>query len=107
MNDQSEKTKPKKRTTKTPDQRLKELEQAKNTLQLKINAELKKQRSKERKEDIREKIIIGSIVMATMDNDPNFAGLIETKLSKHVMRDSDRAFLKYRNLKREAETKKS
>ena len=97
----------KKRPRKSPDQRLAELEQTKAALELKIAGERKKARDQERKDDTREKFILGAIALENMRHDESFAELMNIKIRKYMATaretkraQKDKVFLEMRARKR-------
>ncbi|MEQ8694297.1 MAG: hypothetical protein RIC85_03095 [Gammaproteobacteria bacterium] len=95
-------TKPKRRR-KTPDERIEELKKAQNALTLKLNAERRKQRTKEEKESTRENIIRGAALGLAMEDDQGFSDLCNVKMKRYVSREKDKEFMEYRALKRKQE----
>ncbi len=78
---------------KTPKEKLAELESAKSKIQARIQAEKSKLRSKERKDETRLKIIVGSVVLAHSEHDEGFKDLLWTILKNRTTRETDRSFL--------------
>ncbi len=50
-------------------------------------------RSKDRKQENRRKIIVGAVVLAHAEHDPQFADLLDTILKNRTTRETDREFL--------------
>ncbi len=78
---------------KTDEQRLKELEEAKARLAERERSIRARLRSKDRKIRNRRISIIGAVVEAHAQHDPQFADLLWTVLKNRVIRDADREFL--------------
>lgn len=78
---------------KTDEQRLEELEQAKSKLAEKEKTIKARLRSKERKIRNRRIIIIGAVLEAHAEHDPEFSDYMWTVLKNRVVRDADREFL--------------
>lgn len=78
---------------KTDEQRLTELQQAKDKLAAREKAIKARLRSKERKHDNRRKIIVGAVLLAHAEHDERFKDLIWTILKNRTLRKADREFL--------------
>lgn len=78
---------------KTPDEKIAELEQREAQLKAQIQREKAKKRTADRKLDTRQKVIIGGMVKAHCEIDPNFKAVIEQLLDRHVTREHDRKAL--------------
>lgn len=78
---------------KTDQQRLEELERAKTALAAREKAIKARLASKERKMRNRRISIIGAVVEAHADHDPEFHDYLWTVLKNRVIREADREFL--------------
>lgn len=67
---------------KTPAEKLTELEAAKDRINARIQAEKQKLAKQERKEDTREKIILGAIVLAHMEHSADFKDTVMNAICK-------------------------
>lgn len=79
--------------SKTPEEKLAELQAAKEKIQARISKERQKLRKKNRRDETRQKIIIGSIMLAHAEKDPEFEQYLWTILKNRVIRDKDRELL--------------
>lgn len=78
---------------KTDEQKLQELEATKAKIAEREKAIKARLRSKDRKLRNRRISIIGAVVEAHAQHDPQFADLLWTVLKNRVIRDADREFL--------------
>ena len=78
---------------KTPEEKLAEIEEASQRLKAQKQAIKAQLRSKTRKEDTRRKVIVGSVVLAHAEHDPEFEELLWTILKNRTIRETDRKFL--------------
>jgi hypothetical protein len=79
------------RSTKTPEQRLAELEQQKQQIAEKIKRESAKLKAAERKRDTRRKIIAGALALENCEHDSAFREKLFRLLADNVTRADDRA----------------
>ena len=79
-----------KRPTKTPEQRLADLQAKEAQLQAQIKDQKAKIRKASRKEDTRRKIVAGAIALEHMEHDPAFKQQMQQLLNTHV-KESDKA----------------
>lgn len=76
-------------TRRTSAERLADLEQKKRQLAEEIAALSAREKARERKDDDRRRVLLGSIVLADLANNPELAAYIRNRLPS-VMRDGDR-----------------
>ena len=74
----------KKRKTKTPEERLAELQAKQNQIAERVKAQQAKIKAEERKKDTRRKIVAGAIALEHMEYDENFKHVMEGLLRRHV-----------------------
>lgn len=87
---------------KTPEQKIAELQAARDKINAKLQAEQAKKRNKERKDENRKKIIVGAVVREHAKRDPEFRRALDKILDSHVTRQIDRELLELRPLNKKA-----
>ncbi|MFV1607137.1 hypothetical protein VWY06_01960 [Phaeobacter sp. JH20_10] len=88
---------------KTDEQRLEELQQARDKLSAREKAIKARLRSKERKLDARRKIIVGAIALEHCKHDQQWADWLWQVLKNEVTREADRDLLGLPPLKKNPE----
>ena len=78
--------------------RLKKLQEQKAALEKQIAAEEARQKSRDRKEETRSKIIVGGAILAHIQLHPETRAGVVAMLQKAVTKDRDRALLKSRGI---------
>ena len=74
----------KKRKSKSPEERLAELQKKQNQIAERVKAQQAKIKTDDRKKDTRRKIVTGAIALEHMEHDENFRHVMEGLLKKDV-----------------------
>ena len=78
---------------KSPEEKIEELNAARQRITARIQTERAKMRKQSRKDDARRKIIVGAVVLAHAEHDAAFKNRLETLIEKYTTREADRKFL--------------
>jgi hypothetical protein len=84
---------PEQKRKPTPEERIEALKKRKEQLNKQIAAAEAREKAKDKKEDIRLKILIGSVILADLKSLPNLKEKLKPFFEKHITNERDRAFL--------------